>query len=184
LEYVQKLSHHSATRTWYLDQLGVHWSDNNGETGRIAYEAIKSVRLRFEPSRAERRRYAMRFLASRNHIITNINYRGMMDFVDQSPQFHKFITSFHTNLHSVNPHVEYYSGSTKGAYIGNLALTLFVLVMIVLAALFFISIGMVWVAGIKVIIILFYLPTLFRLLARNRPSSYLPNKIPPHIFPT
>ena len=183
MEYIQRLNHFAATRTWDLDPTGINWRDDNGESGRIAYGAISNVRLRFEPSRAERRRFVMRFQANREYIISNINYRGVANFVDQSGQFRNFVTAFHDNLQRVNPDVSYQSGSTKGAYLGNWVLTLFVLAMLFAAGLFFISIGMVWIAALKLVIIVFYLPTLFRSLVINRPGTYRPNNIPVDILP-
>ena len=183
MEYVQKLNHFSAARTWQLDHSGLNWSDSKGESGRIAYTAITAVRLRFEPSRAERRRFAMRIRAGSEYVITNINYRGVLDFEDQSSQFSEFVRALHGQLSQANPQVAYQAGSTAAAFAGNLFFMVFVAGVLLAAVLFLVFAGMLWLVAVKVLLILFYLPTALKVLRRNRPGTYDPLNIPPALMP-
>ncbi len=147
MEYVQRLNHFAAARTWRLDYDGITWSDDNGESGRITYLAVRAVRLRFEPSRTERGRYAMRIFAGREYLITNMNYRGLMDFVDESAQFRRFVMAFHECLRQENKNVTYKVGATHLAYMANLLITLFVMLILCVAVFYFVSVGLMWLVA-------------------------------------
>lgn len=182
MDYTQRLNQFTPERTWQLGDSGISWRDENSQ-GSIEFSAIKEVRLRFEPTRAERRRFAMRLKDGNIHLLTNIHYRGPMDFADQSNEYRAFVTAFHNRLSAANPAVRFKRGSTPGAYLGNSILTLFVLLVLMGAGVYFLMAGIFWLAGVKLLIILFYLPTVFRLLIRNKPGRYDPHHIPPALLP-
>ena len=102
---------------------------------------------------------------------------------DQSAQFQKFIVTFHEKLQDANSNVMYKSGSTPGAYMGNVVLSILIIAMLIVAAVFFLSIGLIWLVGLKLLLIIFYMPTLFKLLKRNRPGNYNPVSIPTALLP-
>ena len=183
MKYTQRLNQFTPTRTWTLTPKALQWHDDKGASGEIELSKVKEVRLRFEPSRAETRRFAMHINAGTTTTITNINYRGVMDFEARSDEFRNFVIAFHKALASTNPSVIYHQGSTTGAYIGNVLLSLFVFGIIIFAFFFFLFAGVVWVALVKLVIILALIPTLIRFLKRNRPGTYRPDDIPAELLP-
>lgn len=184
MDYTQRLHQFVTERTWTVGDDALTWRDVKGGGGRVPYSAIRSVRLRFEPTRAERRRYAMRIDAGTELAITNIHYAGIYDFKDQSEMFRPFVEAFHTKLKAANPNVKYLSGSTPAAYVMNILLTIWIFAMLAIAAIFLFSIGVGWLVAVKVGLILFFMPALFRLLKKNKPSTYDPQHIPESLVPS
>lgn len=184
MEYTQKLHQFVPERTWQVGDTELSWHDAKGQSGRIPYASVKSVRLRFEPSRAERRRYAMRIDAIPQAAITNIHYDGIYDFKDQSETYRPFVEAFHEKLLKANPNVQFRSGSTPFAYVGNILLTIWIFAMLAIAAMFLFAIGLTWLVVLKLAIIIFFLPALFRLLKKNKPSTYDPLDIPEDLAPS
>lgn len=165
---------------WTLTQDGLNWqqTDKDKRSGTIAYKDIKMVRIRYEPTRYERKRVGLSIHAGRLYHITNIGYGGVLDFVNQSESFNPFVKSFHDGF-PANTKTKFYKGSTWAAMIGNLAITIFVLLL-----LFFLA-PIISVTGIpggtaifRIILILFFLPVLFLLIKRNWPREYRQETFP------
>ena len=184
MKYQQRLHQFTSKKTWEITPNALSWSDDKGLKGRIPFAHIRRVRLRFQPTRVERRRFALVIeVPGETHQITNINYRGVMDFEDQSDEFTPFVDLFHQKLVAANPDVAFRSGSTPAAYVLNALLSAFIVAVILGVALFAVMSGIIWLIAIKVVIIIFYVPTLIKLLITNRPMRYDPLNIPPHIVP-
>jgi hypothetical protein len=183
ISYTHRLNAFTKPTTWQLHEKGLIMTEEGGQEWKIPFKNITAVRLRFEPSRAETRRYAMRIQAGRELAITNINYRGVMDFEEQSEAFTAFVTAFHEALHAANPDATYRAGSTMGAYIGNVILNVFVLSVLIGVAIWLITTGMWGIFAVKAAIILFYVPVMLIQLKKNFPKSYNPDDIPTDLKP-
>ncbi len=178
--YTQKLHAFKAQTKWTVEADGVRWEELEKEekSGFIRREDIKSVRLRFEPSRAETRRVGLHIYTPMDHIITNINYGGMLDFELQAEPFKAFVSAFH-DMFPDDTSTIFHSGSTKAAFIGNVLVTFFTLLLLMFLA------PIVSITGIpggtsifRIVIILIFLPILFKVLNKNRPKTYRPNQWP------
>lgn len=55
-----------------------------------------------------------------------------------------------------------------------MGLTIFIFVMIGIAVVMLLNFGLVWIAVVKLVIILFFIPTLIRFMRRSKPASYDP----------
>ncbi|MAK59845.1 MAG: hypothetical protein CMK09_02590 [Ponticaulis sp.] len=183
MQYSQKLHQFEPRKTWTLGETELIWEDEKGRSRRIPFTQIRSVRLRYEPTRAERRRFAMRIDAIVELVITSIDYRGIYDFEDQAEDYRNFVTAFHERLNAENSAVNYLSGSKPVSYVMNWILTAWILLMLAVAAVFLVSIGLIWAVVIKLALIIVFLPALFKVLSRNRPSSYDPTDIPERLLP-
>lgn len=183
MTYTQKLHQFEPRKTWSLGENELIWEDEKGQSRSVPYSDIRSVRLRYEPTRAERRRFAMRIDAVIELTITSIDYRGIYDFKDQAEDYREFVTAFHEKLHARNPNVKYLSGSKPFTYVLNWLLTFWILFMIAIAAFILMSSGLIWLVVVKLGLVIFFLPALFKLLNRNRPSSYDPTDIPKRLLP-
>ena len=88
MQYEQRLHQFTSTKTWEIRPDALVWHDDKGEKGGIRFSQIKLVRLRFQPTRVERRRIALLIqVPGQTCQITNIHYRGVMDFEERSEDF-------------------------------------------------------------------------------------------------
>ncbi len=178
MEYRQRVNAFNPTTTWEVVDSGLTWSDNKGGKGQITWDCIQKVRLRMEPSRAETRRVALHIYTPQDHAITNIDYRGPLNFQEQTDEFREFVVAFHEGF-ARDTHTVFHKGSTKAAYIGNLLITLFIF-----GFLFFIA-PLMSLTGIpssgsilRIVIILLLIPVLLKMMINNKPATYSLNKIP------
>ncbi|MCF6219821.1 MAG: hypothetical protein L3J65_01785 [Robiginitomaculum sp.] len=178
MRYKQRLNAFKPTTIWEVGESGISWSDDKGNSGNIALSKIKSVRLRMEPSRAETRRVALHIYTPIDHTITNIDYRGPLNFREQSDAFRDFVLTFHRKF-PANTQTTFHKGSTYGAYVGNLLITFFIF-----AFLFFIA-PLLALTGIpsagsilRILIILILIPVLLKMMIKNKPATYEPSNIP------
>lgn len=178
MEYSQKLNAFKPRKTWSLNKDGLVWHDEKGDRGDIPYDAIKSVRLRLEPSRAETRRIAMHIYTPIDHVITNIDYKGPMNFKANTTAFRDFVIAFHEGFPKTSETV-FFKGSTRGSYIANA-----IIVLVTLAFLFFLApllslTGIPSIASIaRIGLVVLFLPVLLSLLVKNKPATYDPETVP------
>jgi len=178
--YSQKLHAFKPAIRWTLTDEGVAWEELEADkrSGNIPLSKIQKVRLRFEPSRAETRRVGLHIYAPFDHHITNIHYVGVMDFNLQQAEFRDFVLAFHA-LFGSETRTEFHHGSTWGAYLGNLAITVFLCALLLLLAPIIALTGIPGgTAIIRIGIILIFLPIVFRVLKKNRPRRYQPDSVP------
>lgn len=146
---------------------------------------VRAVQLEYAPTRPERNRYRCRITLSNAARLEFFNrtYRGIYDFEDTSEAYAKFVTALHAELALHARDCRFQAGSSAGSYWGNFALLVAICAVVLGALLFFLSAGMLWVAAIKVMLIVFYLPTAIRWLRRSKPQFYIPGSIPATVLP-
>lgn len=157
-----------------------------GERSRLyAYSDIQSVRLKFDPTRVQTNRYWMdiEFLNAPKLRVTNNSYVGFADFKDQSEKYRGFVNDLHHVLANKNAGVRYFAGSHFFSYLLSLLCTFFVIGILIFANIYLLLTGMFIVVFIKLILIVVYLPTLFRYLKANRARQYKPDAIPELLLP-
>lgn len=178
--YTQKLNAFTPRKTWTIEPTGVRWQDEEKEkkSGFIEWDDIRSVRLRFEPSRAETRRVALHIYTPIQHSITNIHYGGVMNFQLQKDEFERFVSAFHEAIPSETS-ATFHKGSTMGAWIGNIAITVGILLLLLFLAPLISLTGMPGGTSIfRIVIILIFLPIVFKMLKTNKPETYRPEDWP------
>ena len=180
--YTQRLNALTPTRTWTVNPDGLSWEDVKDDQlvgrGTVPLDTIRSVSLRFEPSRAERRRVALHLNGIGRHIITNIDYRGLLNFRHQPEDFRAFVAAVH-DLFPANSPTTFHAGSTWPSYIGNAVLSVLILLFLLLIAPILSVTGIPAATTIgRIAIIAFFAPTLIRVLIRNRPRNYRPDDWP------
>lgn len=178
--YTQKLNAFTPTKTWTVTDSGLSWQDEDKDmkSGLLKWEDIRSVRLRFEPSRAETRRVAMHIYTPVQHTITNIHYAGIMDFNLQKEEFSAFVKAFHVAIPK-DTTTTFYSGSTKAGYFGNVLVSVAILLFLLFLAPIMAITGIPGATSIfRIVLILFFFPLLIRFLIRNKPSTYTPGSLP------
>ncbi len=182
--YTQRLHAFKKTRSWTVQREGIAWEDQDdvGATGFIPFESITSVRLRFEPTRAERRRIALHIYTPIDYPITNINYHGPLNFELQKEEFMAFVEAFH-DLFPRGSKTVFHKGSTMAGFIGNILMTAALFVMLFFAAPLISATGMPSGTSIlRLLIILILLPVLAKVILKNKPQTYRPESWPKNML--
>ncbi len=170
---------------WKLQGDRLRREDGKGPPREVALKDVNAVQLEFAPTRPERNRYRCR-ITLRNATrleFYNRTYRGVYDFADTSSDYVKFIQALHTALAQHSPQCRFVAGCSGGAYAFNVAILIGVAAVVVAALAFFLAAGMFWVVLIKILLIVFYMPTAIRWVRRNKPKQYRPGAIPADVLP-
>lgn len=146
---------------------------------------IQKIELTYFPTRAELNRYRCRlYVHNRKRIeFFNRTYKGIMDFEDTSEAYKAFIMSLHEIIAQQNPACVFFAGVSHVSYWINVGCLGFVLFVLILALVFFITLGILWLTFIKVLILLYYLPYAVKWIRRNVPKKYSPDRIPTEVLP-
>jgi hypothetical protein len=149
------------------------------------YDEIAEVQLAFVPNRFARNRYRARIVFRKGGMaeIFNTNYAGFADFSEQNAEYVEFLTELHRRLAVQGKDVRFVHGLSSSAYLGNVLLTVFIFAVLALVFVMFLTWGLVWIAAVKVAIILFFIPTLVRFLRSARPGEYDPTALPHDVLP-
>jgi len=178
MKYTHRLNAFKPTITWEVTSGGLVWTDDKGGAGKIPWGKIKSVRLVLEPSRAERRRVALHIYTPIDHPITNIHYKGPMNFKAQKDEFREFVIGFHKAFPKGTETV-FYKGSTRAAYIANTVITIGILAFLFLLAPLLALTGIPSAGSVvRIGIIILFVPLLLSLLVKNKPDTYEPGALP------
>lgn len=183
MQYVQRLHQFKKPAVWTILPDALSWTEGSDLTRHIPYASIRRVRLRFEPTRQQPNKYAMHIEGSSFATITNINYRGFSDFEDKSAEYTDFVRAFHDAIDASGATPDYFAGSTPGAYIANIILSVFILTVLAGFGFLALTAGILWLVAIKALIILFYIPNLLRLLKKNKPTRYTSDELPEQHLP-
>jgi hypothetical protein len=154
----------------------------------IALGDIVQVRLEYAPTRPERNRFRCRLTLRTGETLEFFNrrYRGVYQFEETSADYVRFVRGLHDALaagEALAPGRRYCAGSGAAAYAANVLATGFVFLCFGAIAWFLARVNLTWMIGIKILLILFYLPALLRWVARNRPRMYRPEAIPSDLLP-
>lgn len=183
--YTHRLSILTEKRTYSVGDNALTWSDDDGTSDSLNYSNITRVTGKFDPSRVQLNKYSLK-IHSRNRApleITNTSFEGFNDFSDHSDQFRAFSVTLHKKIRSKNPDAKFAKGSTPLGYLLSVFTTIFIGILILLAAIFFITSGMYGIVIVKFLLIIFYFPSLLRYLKNNKPANYDPYNIPQEILP-
>lgn len=149
------------------------------------YDAISEVHLAYTPTRFARNRYRARvvYRAGGMAEFYNTHYAGVGDFPERNAEYSGFLTELHRRLAEKGKGIRFRRGSSPAGYAANWLLTIFVFAMIALAFVLLMTWGLVWIAVVKLAIILFFIPTLIRFMLRSKPGTYDPLAIPKDVLP-
>lgn len=178
ITYTQRLNALTRPTTWRVSEKGLFWNEEGGKSGEIPWSKVRNVRLRFEPTRFETRRVTLHFQAPYPFQISNIEYQGIGNFKPQPDEFRAFVEGFHKFIPRTAG-IRFRVGSTWPAYVMNVVITIGVVTLLLALAPIAQATGMP--GGIvltRIVLILIFLPVLFKFLWLNRPRSYDPDHLP------
>lgn len=170
---------------WVLEGSALR-EEREGEPARVwSLADVVEVNLRFVPTRPERNRYRCRLRMRNGRVIEFLNrtYLGLLNFRETNETYVAFVGALHRALALELPGCRFTAGTSGVAYALNVAAMVFVGIVLGVASWFFVSVGLLPIAVLKVILILIYLPTACRWFRRNRPATYAPNRLPSAVLP-
>jgi hypothetical protein len=172
--------------TWVLGEGVLQLEDDKGPPRVLALADVAQVRLEFAPSRPEPTRYRCRLTLRQGTTLDFFNrtYRGVYDFADTSTEYVTFVQALHAALVKHAPGCRFIAGATGASYALSLMATGFLVILMIIAALFLYFNGLAWLILLKVSLIAIFAPNLFRWLARNKPRVYASAAIPAEVLPT
>ena len=172
-------------RTFRLTDDALTWEEDGKPLDGVFLDEIAGVHMRYAPTRFAGNRYVTRiaFRKGGSVELTNMDFRGFADFVALDADYTLFLRALHERLAVKGRDVAYRKGSGAAGYVANAVLTVFILAMIALAFVLLFNLGFVWIAVVKLAIILFFVPTLFRYLRRAKPGTYDPLRLPEDSLP-
>lgn len=183
--YTHRMHAFVKPRTYRIDGDRLLWAEQGQDVGELALADILEVRLRFHPSRAQRNKYHCRLVSRKGGSIelTNTSYESIGNFSSHDEAYAGFVRRLLGRLVDVGADTRFAGGQTNAGYAGTLLVSVFIAVGLLFAFWFFIAIGVIWIAFIKAMLVLFYLPTLVRYIGRNRPIAFDPRQIPERLLP-
>lgn len=149
------------------------------------YDGISEVRLAFTPTRAATNRYRAQIIFKEGGMaeLFNTHFAGVLNFPEKNAEYNAFLAELHRRLAAKGKNVRYMRGNSQAAYFGNWLLTIFIFAMLALAFVLLMTLGLVWIAVVKLVIILCFIPVLIRYMQRAKPGSYDPLDIPKDVLP-
>ena len=172
-------------RTYRLTEDALAWEEDGQKPDGVPYGEISEVRLAFAPTRVATNRYRAQIIFRQGGMaeLFNMDYRGFADFAEHNAEYVAFLTELHRRLAERGKAVVFRQGNSVGAYIGNVALTVFIFMAIAVAFVMLFSWGGPWVAVAKLAIVLFFVPVLIRYIRRAKPATYDPLALPADALP-
>lgn len=190
---MRSASFHYATRnhafvpatTWVLEGAALRLEDDKGPPRVIPLGQVRALRLDFAPSRPERNRFRCRLTVHPAETLTfyNRTYRGYYDFPETSPEYVAFVRALVAALRLHAPACRFLAGATGISYFFNVLTTAFIFACFAAISWFLFRVGLTWMLAIKILILIFFVPTLIHWVARNRPRGFAPSAIPPDVLP-
>lgn len=171
--------------TWELSKNMLQWEEENRPPQALAVTEIRQVRLEFAPTRPEPNRYRCR-LVLRNGTTKdfyNRTYRGLYDFFDTSAEYVKFVEALHATLVVHAPGCEFVAGVAKANYVFSWVSTVFGGICILIAAQYLVLNGLALLLFLKIALLAYFGPNVYRWFVRNKPRTYNPVAIPVNVLP-
>lgn len=171
--------------TWTLDEAELRCDDGRGPPRVYTLKDIREVRLEFCPTRPERNRYRCRLRLDRGASVEFFNrtYRGVYDFADTSAAYVEFVQGLLPALRKHAPACRFISGTAAANYALGLAGFIVACGAVLLVLIFALTHGLWWLVLLKAAIIVFYLPTAWQWLRRNRERTFDPAMSPANVLP-
>lgn len=171
--------------TYSCDENSFSWSDEKGNSYKIEYKDIYSIRLLFAPSRVNKNQYVIEITDTKGILtkIKNIHFKGVANFEDKSNDYNNFVIELNKNIYKIKPNVIFITGINSGKYYFYLILLGFSFLVLFASLLFMISFGIVWIAIAHILAILYLIPLSKKFMKKNKPGKFDPLKIPDNILP-
>lgn len=155
-------------------------------TEQIELSHVDTVRLKYAPLRSQPNRFECSLsLAGHPDLeFSNIFFVGAFDQQEKSAEYVPFVRTLIQRIADANPQTRFVGGMTPVGYYVSTGFFLLILAMFA-ALLFFVPFGKLSTTNIlKIILILLFIPALFRHMRTNKPRDFSPSDPPADLLPT
>lgn len=182
-EYTARRNALGADTTWRIGGEALEVHQGSGAVLRIPFDEVRSLNLRFHPTRYALQRCRCRVRgASASTTIDSVSYRGFLDFEDRAEAYTLFVNGLVDALS--DGEAAFTCGASPPAYIATALLALGVVpILVLVVGWYLLSAGLSALLAVKVLLLLAMSPTLWRYLTRNKPGRFEPGHIPPSALP-
>lgn len=183
--YVFRENAFAKRRTYRLTADALTWEEDGGPLDGVFYDDIAEVQMTYAPTRFATNRYRTQIIFRQGGMVNlfNTDYAGIGDFPEKNAEYAAFVRELHKRLAAHGTNTVFRKGNSTVAYALNLALAIFIFAMIALAFVLLFNFGLMWIAVVKLIVVLVFVPVLIRYIRRVRPESYDPLALPPDAVP-
>ncbi len=183
-DHVCRISVLEPERAWSLRGDMLAAAVEGSREWSIPLSSITCIRLVFAPTRVQRNRWRCLLYTTAGKVATiqNEHYKGIMNFEDRSLSYRGLVTALVRRTAAVNPACRFASGNPPAGYWSNV---------IFLTGMLALLVWLLWIMSgsigglvvIKLLILLFYIPTAALWIIRNRPGRFTPDAIPESLLP-
>jgi hypothetical protein len=172
-------------RLYRLTDDALTWEEEDKPLDGVFYDDIAEIRLAFAPTRFATNRYRAQiiFRAGGMAELFNTDYQGIGNFPEQNEAYAAFLRELHRRVAAAGKATVFRMGNSPLGYAMNILLTVFIFAMIALAFVLLTMFGLVWIAAVKLAILLYFIPTLIRYIRRAKPAAYDPLAVPAEVLP-
>jgi hypothetical protein len=173
-------------RRYLLTGDALTWEEEGKPLDGVFFDDIAEIRLAYAPTRWETNRYRAQIIFKQGGMaeLFNVDYRGIGNFAQLNEDYVAFLRELHRRLAERGVPIVFRKGNSPVGFVGNVALTGFIAVCLAAIFILLVTIGLTWLAIAKLVVILFFIPTLVRFMRRARPGSYDPRAISEDVLPT
>lgn len=171
--------------TFTLNDTALVWQEEDKPARMIPFSSIIRLQPKFDPTRVQLNRHIMQVYTHNGQVIkiASMTYKGISDFADQAADYASFIHALHDKLATANPSVEFKKGITQLGYMASVGVLVFLILLLVIAVGFILTGTVNAIIVIKLLFLLYFIPTLIGYLRRNKPQVYDPRNLPESIVP-
>jgi hypothetical protein len=172
-------------RLYKLTDNALTWEEEGKKLDGVFYDDIGEIRLAYAPTRLATNRYQAQVIFREGGMaeLFNTDYRGFADLAEQNEAYVAFIRELHRRVAAASKTTVFRRGNSSLGYVMNILLCVFIAagLAFVLYMLPVFDVG--WLVTVKLAIILFFLPVLYRYMQRAKPGSYDPLALPDDVLP-
>ena len=146
---------------------------------------IAKVRPVFDPTRVQLNRYVLNITTRKGKQIklASMSYKGISDFEDLAPSYAAFVRALHEQMARINPSIQYVRGISKLGYAMSMLVMVFLIALLGVAGFLLINGVTHPIVWVKLALLLYFTPMLYKYLKRNKPGVYDPAHVPEDLIP-
>ncbi len=184
LEHRVRVSALEKECTWKLDG-DTLWMATEGQPDiSIPLAGIASVRLSYDPSRFQSKRFRCHLYNAGGKCATiqSSSYKGIADFEDRGETYASLIHALIPRIASLSPRCTFKTGTSNLNWWAQLILLFGIFsILILIMILLYTAIGPLVI--VKLILVAIMVPVAIRWFMRNKPAAFDPQRIPEKLLP-
>jgi hypothetical protein len=185
IEYKVRHDLFEKEKTYSLIDNSLQISGEGIQTSVINFNDIKSVHLAYTPNRYQTNFYTLTITTRGNMTlkIVSASYKGIGEFEPRPAEYITFVIWLHKLLEPHAGGIEFRYGNTPGQYFFYWILVIFGIAVIFGAAVFFLTIGLIPIALVKLLFMLWLLWYSIKYMKKNKPGTYSASDVPEWLLP-